>query len=95
MGIFPDSPVAAQLYEGEVMDAKKKVKETKPDVSRRKFITKAMTGATATAVTVLGNGKASAADKDKEANNAAAKPITVPDEFAQARKRRQSRQAFR
>jgi thiamine pyrophosphate-dependent acetolactate synthase large subunit-like protein len=68
------------------MDAKKKVKETKPDVSRRKFITKAMTGATATAVTVLSNGNASAADKGKETASAAAKPISVPDEFAQASK---------
>lgn len=68
------------------MDAKKKAKETKPDVSRRKFITKAMTGATATAVTVLGNGNASAADKGKETASAAAKPISVPDEFAQASK---------
>ena len=67
------------------MDDKKRVKETKPDVSRRKFITKAMTGAGATAVTVLSNGKASAADK--ESNNAAVKPITVPDEFAQAAQR--------
>ncbi|MGA9774184.1 MAG: thiamine pyrophosphate-binding protein [Blastocatellia bacterium] len=70
----------------DISDAKKKVKETKPDVSRRKFITKAMTGATATAVTVLSTGSASAADKDKEALNAAVKPITVPDEFAQAAK---------
>ncbi len=68
------------------MDAKKKVKETKPDVSRRKFITKAVTGATATAVTVLSNGNASAADKGKETASAAAKPISVPDEFAQALK---------
>ncbi|HST20382.1 MAG TPA: thiamine pyrophosphate-binding protein [Blastocatellia bacterium] len=68
------------------MDAKKKVKETKPDVSRRKFITKAMAGAGATAVTVLSNGKASADDKGKETASAAAKPISVPDEFAQASK---------
>ena len=68
------------------MDAKKKVKETKPDASRRKFITKAMTGATATAVTVLSNGNASADDKGKATASVAAKPISVPDEFAQASK---------
>lgn len=68
------------------MDAKKRVSETKPDDSRRKFIAKAMTGAGATAITVISKGKASAANKDKETNAAAAKPITVPDEFDQASK---------
>ncbi len=81
--MFPDSLGAARIH---IMDTKKKAGETKPDVSRRKFITKAMTGATATAVTVLNNGKASAADKGKEAASAAVKPITVPGEFDQASK---------
>jgi thiamine pyrophosphate-dependent acetolactate synthase large subunit-like protein len=63
----------------EINAAKKKTKEPKPDVSRRKFITKAMAGAGATAAIVSGNSAAAAAD----ANN---KPIRIPDEFAQAAK---------
>jgi hypothetical protein len=59
---------------GETMDdineAGKKDKETEPRVSRRKFISETMTGATAAAV--LGARNASAAD------NADVKPIKIP-----------------
>jgi thiamine pyrophosphate-dependent acetolactate synthase large subunit-like protein len=60
------------------MDNKKGVKATGPDVSRRKFITKAMAGAGATTVIAFGADESSAAD------NAEAKPIKIPDEFAKA-----------
>jgi len=63
----------------DINDAKK-ARDKKPDASRRKFITKAMVGAGATAVTVLSNGKAAAAD-NSEANS-----IKVPDVFAEAAK---------
>ena len=49
--------------------------EAQPDVSRRKFITKAAIGAGATAATVLGSGKASAAESSSP------QPIKVPAEF--------------
>jgi acetolactate synthase I/II/III large subunit len=63
------------------MDDNKKNNETsKPDASRRKFITKAMIGAGATAATVLAERETSAADSVE------AKPIKVPDEFAAATK---------
>ena len=60
------------------IDAKKKVKESKPDVSRRKFITKAMAGAGATTVIAFGESGTAAAD------NPESRPIKIPDEFAQA-----------
>ena len=50
---------------------------TEPDVSRRKFITKAVTGAAAATIV---SGTVSAADAPN------AKPIRVPDEFAAAAK---------
>ncbi len=62
----------------EINDGRKKGKESKPDVSRRKFITKAMAGAGATAAIVSGNGAAAADATDK--------PIKIPDEFVQAAK---------
>jgi thiamine pyrophosphate-dependent acetolactate synthase large subunit-like protein len=55
-------------------------KEAEPDVSRRRFITKAAIGAGATAVSVLGAGKASAAAESSP------QPIKVPAEFALASK---------
>ncbi len=58
---------------------KNKAKETEPSVSRRKFITKAMTGVGAAAATTLVTGKVSAAD-------AAEAPIKIPDAFAEAAK---------
>ncbi len=70
----------------DINDARKKAKETKPEVSRRKFITKTMTGATAAAF--LGAGKVSAAE------NPETKPIKVPDEFAQAAKTAPVKAAF-
>jgi thiamine pyrophosphate-dependent acetolactate synthase large subunit-like protein len=59
-------------------NTRKKVKEIGPEVSRRKFITRAMAGAGATTVVALGDGIASAADTPQ------ARPIKIPDEFAQA-----------
>ncbi|HSE97016.1 MAG TPA: thiamine pyrophosphate-binding protein, partial [Blastocatellia bacterium] len=49
--------------------------EKKTDASRRKFITKAMAGAGATAVAAIGAGKTAVAD------SADTHPIKVPDEF--------------
>lgn len=60
------------------MDDNKKSKESKPDVSRRKFITKAITGATVTAAATFVPGGASAAETSNS------NPIKVPDEFAKA-----------
>ena len=62
------------------MKTKKKVKANGPDVSRRKFITKAVAGAGATTVIALGEGRAPAAD------NPVTKPTRIPDEFSQAAK---------
>ena len=60
----------------EKIDNKNKAKKT--DVSRRKFISKAVAGAGATTVIAFGENKANAADTAEN------KPIKVPDEFAQA-----------
>jgi thiamine pyrophosphate-dependent acetolactate synthase large subunit-like protein len=68
--------------------AKKKVKGREPGVSRRKFISTAMTGAGASVVTALGHGQASAVDTPET------KPIKVPDEFLQARKTPQVKANF-
>ncbi len=54
--------------------------DTVPDVSRRKFITKAMAGAGATAAAILTTGEVAAAE------NTEAHSIRIPDEFAQAEK---------
>ncbi len=67
-------------------DANKRSKETKPDVSRRKFITKAMAGAGATAAIVSGNSIAAADTNDK--------PIKIPEAFAQAAKAEPVKAAF-
>ena len=72
----------------EVSDPKKKPTEGKPDVSRRKFITNAMIGAGATAVTVIGNSKARASDP------ADARSIRIPDEFALAAKAPATKASF-
>lgn len=58
----------------------KKKPETKPDVSRRKFISKAVAGAGATTVFGLAESSARAAESPE------AKPIKIPDEFTQAAK---------
>jgi thiamine pyrophosphate-dependent acetolactate synthase large subunit-like protein len=57
-------------------DSRKGDKETKPRVSRRKFISRAMAGAGATAAIVSGNGAAAADTNDR--------PIKIPDEFTKA-----------
>src|SRR5438309_8280035 len=62
----------------DTRDADKKQKESKPDVSRRKFLVKAVTSATA--VAALGNSSAIASDTPES------KSIKVPDEFTQANK---------
>jgi thiamine pyrophosphate-dependent acetolactate synthase large subunit-like protein len=62
------------------MDDKKRNRANAPDTSRRKFMTKAMIGAGATAATVFSEHAAHAAD------NTEANPIKVPDEFAAATK---------
>jgi hypothetical protein len=64
----------------DINDANNRCKERKPGVSRRKFITTAMTGAGATAVTALGADKATAIDSSE------AEEIKIPDEFALAAK---------
>jgi hypothetical protein len=64
----------------DINDANNRFKARKPDVSRRKFITTAMTGAGATAVTALGADKVTAID------NSEAGEIKLPDEFALAAK---------
>jgi thiamine pyrophosphate-dependent acetolactate synthase large subunit-like protein len=61
-------------------DTSRRSKESRADVSRRRFITKAMAGAGATAVSALGEDKASAADSPEM------RQITIPPEFAQAAK---------
>src|SRR5580704_13612161 len=61
-------------------DTIEKARPTAPGVSRRKFITKAVTGAGATAAAVLVESQASAAAASS------GNPITIPDEFAQAAK---------
>jgi thiamine pyrophosphate-dependent acetolactate synthase large subunit-like protein len=68
----------------DINDAKKQGGKTEPDNSRRKFISKAMVGAGATAVTVLGDKKAFAEDTKKASDGAAVNAIRVPDEFAKA-----------
>lgn len=64
----------------DITGDKKKSKKTKPDVSRRKFITKAMAGAGATTVIALGQTEAASADTVET------RAIKIPDEFAQAAK---------
>lgn len=61
----------------DTRNSRKKASQAQSEVSRRKFITKAMASAGATAAIVTGNGKAVAAETD-------AKPIKIPDEFAKA-----------
>ena len=67
---------------------KKKGDDATPGASRRKFITRALAGAGATAVTVLNKGNAAAADTSE------AKPIRVPDAFAEAAKTPPVRASF-
>jgi thiamine pyrophosphate-dependent acetolactate synthase large subunit-like protein len=62
----------------DIRDDQKKVKVNKLDVSRRKFITKAMAGAGATAAVTIASSKAAGADSPD------AKPITIPESFALA-----------
>ncbi len=62
----------------EKRNAGKKADGRTPDDSRRKFITRAMTGAGATAAASLLNGTASASVEEK--------PIRIPDEFGLAAK---------
>ncbi|HKC88533.1 MAG TPA: hypothetical protein VKG02_21285, partial [Blastocatellia bacterium] len=69
-------------------DNKNSAKKPGPDVSRRKFITKAMAGAGATTVIAFGENKANAADTAEN------RPIKVPDEFAQAAKAAPAKAAF-
>src|SRR5688572_5907162 len=61
------------------IDNKKKVKGTQPDASRRKFITKTVTGAGATAAATLLTAKVSAAADSVNGN-----AIKIPEAFAQA-----------
>lgn len=76
------------------INTKTKVRESGPEVSRRKFITKAMTGAGATAAAMLVKGKVYAADDDSSAGDSgialtetpSGNVIRVPDEFALAAK---------
>src|SRR5262249_10301158 len=69
-------------------DNKNKVKKPGPDVSRRKFITKAMAGAGGATVIAFGENKANAADTAEN------QPIKVPDVFAQASKATPLKAAF-
>jgi len=62
------------------MNSKKNSRQIAPSVSRRSFITKAVTGAGATAAAMLVDSQTTAAVP------LANKPITIPDEFAQAGK---------
>ncbi|MBK8312567.1 MAG: thiamine pyrophosphate-binding protein [Acidobacteria bacterium] len=62
----------------EKRNAGNKAVASKPDDSRRRFITRAMTGAGATAAASLLNGTASASVEEK--------PIRIPDEFGLAAK---------
>jgi thiamine pyrophosphate-dependent acetolactate synthase large subunit-like protein len=62
------------------METNGKARQAARGVSRRKFITKAVTGAGATAAAMLVDGQASAA------GTSSGNPITIPDEFAQAAK---------
>jgi hypothetical protein len=68
--------------------ARKRDKGTKPDVSRRKFITKAMAGAGATAVVAFKGNEGIASE------NADARQIKVPDEFAQAAQSQPAKASF-
>src|SRR5215470_10565508 len=61
-------------------DNKNRAKKNGSDVSRRKFITKAMAGAGATTVIAFGEDKATAADTTEN------RPIKIPDSFAQSAK---------
>ncbi len=61
-------------------DNKNRANKTGPDVSRRKFITKAMAGAGATTAIAFVENKANAAETTEN------RPIKIPDEFAQASK---------
>jgi thiamine pyrophosphate-dependent acetolactate synthase large subunit-like protein len=69
-------------------DDKKRIKESKPGVSRRKFITKAMAGAGATTVIALGESRAAASE------TADARQIKIPDEFALAAKTAPAQASF-
>ena len=60
--------------------------EAQPDVTRRSFMTKAMAGAGATAAIVSGKAHAS--------ESSDAKPIRIPDEFAQAARTPPSKAGF-
>src|SRR5581483_3752510 len=62
----------------EIREANKKAKDAKNDVSRRKFLSRAVAGAGATAVTVLSDRKTPAPDRSES------KAIRVLDEFDQA-----------
>jgi len=66
--------------DGVIKEAKDK--RSKPDVTRRSFIAKATIGAGA-AATLIGSSKISSAASDTVD---AARPIKIPDEFAQAAK---------
>jgi thiamine pyrophosphate-dependent acetolactate synthase large subunit-like protein len=68
--------------------ARKRDKGTKPDVSRRKFITKAMAGAGATAVVAFKGNDGIASD------TADARQIKVPDEFAQSAQSQPAKASF-
>src|SRR5215831_14782364 len=73
----------------DTSDARKNSSEKKPEVSRRKFLSGAMAGASV--VAVLGNGKARAADSS---DTSGGKAIKVPDEFAQAAKAAPAKATF-
>lgn len=72
----------------EKTDNKNRAKKAGPDVSRRKFITRAMAGAGATTVIGFGENRADAAMAAED------RPIKVPDEFAQAAKASPVKVAF-
>src|SRR5262245_16071075 len=71
--------------------ASKKASQTKPDVSRRTFITTAVVSAGATAALVSGSNKAAAESLTDSVtgsvkDTANERAITVPDTFAEAAK---------
>jgi thiamine pyrophosphate-dependent acetolactate synthase large subunit-like protein len=70
----------------DITKTNRKVKASKPDVSRRNFVTKAMTGASATALIAFNNAKALAADASEVTSAETVNPIKVPDAFAEAAK---------
>jgi thiamine pyrophosphate-dependent acetolactate synthase large subunit-like protein len=67
---------------------KDKVSESSPDVSRRNFISKAVASAGATTIAALGHPSVAGAAASDE------RPITIPDEFAQAEKAPGAKAAF-